>query len=108
VIGSGKSQCPKYQNQYRDRNVPKTMKSTFTFLGAAAAAAASRARTDGLLMRFAARGASSISKSGSDNDLSLFREEAAAGGKAKEGGGVGERERTDRGEEDMAVVVVVV
>jgi hypothetical protein len=46
-----------------------------------------------------------MSKSGSDNPL--FREEAAAGGRAKDGGGVGERERTERGEEDIVLVVIV-
>jgi hypothetical protein len=82
------------------------MKSTFTFLGAAAAAA-SRAQIDGFLMRLGARSSlfSSMSKSGSDNPL--FREEAAAGGRAKDGGGVGERERTERGEEDIVLVVIV-
>jgi hypothetical protein len=46
-------------------------------------------------------------KSVSDNPL--FREEtAAAAGRAKEGGGVGERERTERGEEDMVLLVVIV
>jgi hypothetical protein len=84
------------------------MKSTFTFLGGAAAAATSRARTEGFLIRLGARSSlfSSISKSGSDN--ALFREGAAAGGRVKEGGGEGERERTDRGEEDMVVLVVIV
>jgi hypothetical protein len=47
-----------------------------------------------------------MSKPGSDNGLSRFRE--AGGGRAKEGGGEGERERTDRGEEDMVVLVVIV
>jgi hypothetical protein len=44
-----------------------------------------------------------MSKPVSDNPL--FREEAAAGGRVKEGGGEGERERTDRGEEDMVVII---
>jgi hypothetical protein len=46
-----------------------------------------------------------MSKSDSDNDLSLFRE---AGGRAKVGGGEGERERTERGDEDMVLLVVIV
>jgi hypothetical protein len=74
------------------------MKSTFTFLGAAAAAA-SRARTEGFLMRLGARSSLFSSMSKSDSDNPLFREEAAEGG-------VGERERTERGEEDMVMVIV--